>query len=173
MVIIRDGYCSSCGHAWGNITGWPRQCTQCQQMTFRNPLPVAVALQPIRTAHGLGLLTIRRAIPPAQGALALPGGYVDHNENWRNAVLRELHEETQLRLTVAHEEIAIVDTLSNPQGDRILIFGQLPPLPATDLPAFTPTQETSERHVITAAQEMAFSLHTDVVARFFAALEDA
>jgi len=173
MEMIRDGYCSFCGHPWGDVTGWPRRCGHCQQVTFRNPLPVAVALQPITTAKGVGLLTIRRAIDPAQGALALPGGYVDNSENWRDALVRELFEETQVTREVGHADIEIVDTLSNPQGDRILIFGRLPAIADTDLPAFTPTHESSERRVITAAQEMAFSLHTEVVARFFAALGDA
>jgi len=40
------------------------------------------------------LLLIRRANPPAQGQWSLPGGRVEPGEDWRDAVLRELEEET-------------------------------------------------------------------------------
>lgn len=54
---------------------------------------------------GLGehmeILLIRRAKDPYQGALALPGGFVDPYEQPRAAVLRELAEETGLVLSGA------------------------------------------------------------------------
>lgn len=43
------------------------------------------------------LLLIRRANPPAQGQWSLPGGRVEPGEGWRDAVQRELEEETGLR----------------------------------------------------------------------------
>ncbi len=42
------------------------------ERTYRNPLPVAVAVVPV---DGGGVLMIRRAIPPV--GLAFPGGYIE------------------------------------------------------------------------------------------------
>ena len=43
------------------------------------------------------LLLIRRANPPAQGLWSLPGGRVEPGEEWHDAVVRELLEETGVR----------------------------------------------------------------------------
>ncbi|MFE2625031.1 NUDIX domain-containing protein, partial [Streptomyces caelestis] len=90
-----DSHCSSCGAAFGEgVPGWPRTCPSCGTVAYRNPLPVAVALQPVYDTQGTGLVVITRAIAPARGRTALPGGYIDDREDWRQAVVRELGEET-------------------------------------------------------------------------------
>ncbi|MGE0710579.1 MAG: NUDIX domain-containing protein [Planctomycetota bacterium] len=154
-------FCSYCG-AEHTATGWPRTCSGCQWVTYRNPTPVAVLLQPVEPG---GLLVIRRGIEPRRGFLALPGGYVDWQEPWQAAAARELREETG----VAAEPGAIraFDVQSPPDGRTVLIFGLAPALPADALPAFRPTNETTERALIAAPEEMAFPLHTAAVARWF------
>lgn len=42
------------------------------------------------------ILLIERAREPFKNHLALPGGFVDYNEDPKDAVLRELNEETML-----------------------------------------------------------------------------
>ncbi len=42
------------------------------------------------------VLMIRRGGHPGKGLLALPGGFVDHNETLLNSAIRELREETRL-----------------------------------------------------------------------------
>ncbi|MCC6972085.1 MAG: NUDIX domain-containing protein, partial [Phycisphaerales bacterium] len=170
MAPTPDRHCGFCGAAYADTQkGWPRTCAACAQTTFRNPLPVAVALLPILEADGRsGLLVVRRAIPPFIGALALPGGYVDIGEDWRQGALRELREEAHIDLKLDPCDIKIVDALSNPQGDRILIFATLPAMRAEALPPFTATHETSERSVIYGPTPLAFPLHTQVCDRYFA-----
>ena len=95
-----DSHCSSCGAPYGeDVSDWPRTCTACGTAAYRNPLPVAVALLPVNETTGTGLVVITRTIAPASGATALPGGYIDHREDWRHAVVRELHEETGIEPT--------------------------------------------------------------------------
>jgi bifunctional NMN adenylyltransferase/nudix hydrolase len=44
------------------------------------------------------VLLVRRRAEPGKGLWAFPGGFVDKNENLQSAVIRELHEETRLKL---------------------------------------------------------------------------
>lgn len=151
-------HCSHCGARFPDGAAWPRRCVACTRLTFRNPLPVAVLVQPVDD----GLLYVRRLLPPV-GGLALPGGFVDYGESWQQACARELFEETQLRIEPSR--VTLFDVRSAPDG-TLLVFGRAPKLAARELPAFVPTNETSERLVLPGAQETAFPLHTAVVRAF-------
>ncbi|CAM5483843.1 NUDIX domain-containing protein OS=Streptomyces alboniger OX=132473 GN=CP975_05030 PE=4 SV=1 [Streptomyces alboniger] len=133
-------------------------------MAYRNPLPVAVALQPVYDTQGTGLVVITRTIAPARGGIALPGGFIDEREDWRNAVARELKEETGI--CAQSRDVRLADAMSADDG-YLLLFGLLPERPAADLPASAPTDETEGWHVLRQADELAFLLHTSAVRAFF------
>ncbi len=162
---VKDSHCSSCGAAHPADAGWPRTCPGCGHTAYRNPLPVAVALLPVTDADGTGLVVITRTIEPQRGGIALPGGFIDHGEDWHAAVARELREETGIE--AAAEEVRLADALSSPAG-HLLLFGLLPPRPAASLPASAPTDETSGHHLLRAPAELAFPLHTEAVRKWFA-----
>ncbi|MEV0441349.1 NUDIX domain-containing protein [Streptomyces spectabilis] len=160
-----DAHCSSCGARYGDhVTGWPRTCSACDAVVYRNPLPVAIALQPVYDTKGTSLVVVTRSIAPARGGSALPGGYVDHREDWRHAVARELKEETGI--SAASRDVRIVEVLSSPDG-HLLLFGLLPERPAADLPQSTPTDETEGWELLYRPAELAFPLHTSVVRAWF------
>ncbi|MEU2895381.1 NUDIX domain-containing protein [Streptomyces sp. NPDC001273] len=160
-----DSHCSSCGAPYGEgVSGWPRTCPACRVTAYRNPLPVAVALQPVYDTRGTALVVITRAIAPARGGTALPGGFIDHREDWRRAVVRELREETGIE--AASRDVRLADAMSSPDG-HLLLFGHLPERAAEDLPPFTPTDETEGRHLLRRADELAFPLHTLAVRAWF------
>lgn len=161
---LRDSHCSTCGAPF-DIDGWPRKCAACGAVTYRNPLPVAVALLPVEDAAGTGLVVITRTIEPALGGVALPGGFMDFGEDWRTAVVRELHEETGIEAPAS--DVALADVLSSP-GGHLLVFGLLPPRPASALPPSAPTDETTGWHLLHAPAELAFPLHTRAAASWFA-----
>ncbi len=151
-------HCSSCGAPCEDQpSGWPRTCAVCGAVAYRNPLPVAVALQPVYDTQGTGLVVITRTIAPALGGIALPGGFIDDREDWRHAVVRELKEETGI--AVQSRDVRLIDAMSAPDG-YLLLFGLLPERPAADLPTSTPTDETDGWHVLRQPEELAFPLHT-------------
>ncbi|MEV1024527.1 NUDIX domain-containing protein [Streptomyces sp. NPDC050264] len=162
---VPDSHCSSCGAAYGiETTGWPRTCPACDSVAYRNPLPVAIALQPVYDADGTALVVITRTIAPARGEPALPGGFIDDREDWRQAVVRELKEETGI--DAAGRDVRLVDALSAPDG-HLLLFGALPERPAAQLPVSAPTDETAGWHLLRRPAELAFPLHTLAVKAWF------
>jgi ADP-ribose pyrophosphatase YjhB (NUDIX family) len=163
-------HCSYCGTAFANDAPWPRICSHCGEITFRNPLPVCVVLVPFINGSGEpGLLAVRRAIPPKIGELALPGGYINYGETWQEAGAREVFEESGVRIDPA--EITEFRVRSAPDG-TLIIFGLAQPHPLEQLPAFLPNEEASERVLLTRPVEMAFGLHNEMARLFFLQARD-
>ncbi|GAA1656637.1 NUDIX domain-containing protein [Catellatospora bangladeshensis] len=156
----RHAHCSYCGSAFSADQPWPRTCAACAQISYVNPLPVAVAVLPV----GDALLGVRRIIPPGAGRVALPGGFIDLGESWQQAVVRELREETGIEADPA--DVTLYDTLSAPDG-TLLVFGLLPPRSLADLPPSTPNAESAGWELVTPTTPLAFSLHTAVATRYF------
>jgi ADP-ribose pyrophosphatase YjhB (NUDIX family) len=164
---VPHAHCNYCGTAYADPAApWPRACPGCGELTWRNPLPVAVVLQPV---HGpgpdeRGVVVVRRAIEPCVGELCLPGGFIELGETWREAAVRELWEETGLPASAA--DVRLFDVHDVDAG-ILLICGMLPSRARADLPASAPTEEASEWLVITGPVELAFPTHTRSVADFF------
>jgi ADP-ribose pyrophosphatase YjhB (NUDIX family) len=156
----KDSHCSYCGHAYEAGASWPRRCSACGRLSYLNPLPVAVALVPVDD----GLLVVRRDVEPNRGALALPGGFIDLGESWQQAAVREVAEETGVRIDP--DQIRLLDAVSAPDG-TLLVFGLAPATTAAALPASAPTAETTGWELITAPTALAFPLHTAAAERFF------
>lgn len=159
-MTIRNSHCSFCGTPFVPDQPWPRTCAGCGNTSYLNPLPVAVMVLPVDDA----VLVVRRAIEPHRGELALPGGFIDMGESWQEAAVRELREETGI--VVGADRVRLLDVRSAPDG-TLLIFALGPRTDPAALPAVTPTAETTEWLLIDKPQELAFPLHTRIVADYF------
>lgn len=157
--LLAHSYCSYCGQPYAADAIWPRHCVNCNNTTFRNPLPVAVVLQPVDN----GVLTVRRTIEPRRGWLALPGGYIDWGETWQEAGAREMWEEAGVQIDPAGLREFRVFSAGN---STLMIVARATPLTLADLPPFVLNAEADERVVLTEPQELAFPLHTEVLAAF-------
>ena len=152
-------HCTKCGARL--VAGeWPNRCPECGATHYLNPFPVSVLIQPVED----GLLTVRRAIDPGRGKLALPGGFIDVGESWQEAAVRELAEETSV--AVQSGQVELFDAVSAPDG-TVLIFGVAPSISTDRLSSFEPSDEVAELVVLREPMELAFPIHTEVVARWF------
>lgn len=164
---MQHDHCSYCGARYPEREPWPRTCVSCGETTWSNPLPVAVILFPVNHDDGrTGLVVVRRDVEPARGELALPGGFIETGESWRQAAVRELREETGLLANT--DEVELFDVISTVTGYTLNIFALLPPRRAEDLPESKPTDESTEWLVLTEPQPLAFPTHTNVMAEFLA-----
>lgn len=155
----QHSHCSYCGQRFGDEP-WPRRCAVCGNVSFLNPIPVTIILQPVDD----GILVVRRGIEPRQGLLALPGGYIDLGESWQEAGAREMWEEASVAIDPA--AVHPFHVFSAADG-TLIVCGRAPDLRQVDLPPFQPTPEATERMVLMAPAELAFLLHTQIVADYF------
>ncbi len=156
----KNSHCSYCGARFADTGLWPRTCTACGNTTYVNPLPVAVVLLPVAD----GIVVIRRNTEPQKGTLTLPGGYIDAGETWQEAASRELLEETGI--SVAAADIGLYD-VQNGLDNTLVVFGLAAGQPRSVFHPFS-SEETQEVVLIDRPIELGFSMHTAVVARYFA-----
>lgn len=155
----RNSHCSYCGAPFGEGQAWPRTCATCDNISYINPIPVAVVVLPVDD----GVLVVRRNIEPRIGWLALPGGYVNFGETWQQAGARELLEETGF--VISPDELQLINVHSIAHG-QVLIFAKAQARRWADLPPFVPNDETQEVTILRQPEELAFPLHTQIAKDF-------
>ena len=101
-------YCPFCGRELALREKGGKQrpvCTACGFVQYRNPLPGVVVL----VKQGGAVLLGRRRGGFGAGKWGLPQGYVEHNEDFLTAAIREVKEETGLDVEIR----AIINVVSN------------------------------------------------------------
>ena len=154
-------YCPHCGGPYADTETWPRHCGSCGRQQFRNPIPVSVVVMPVDG----GVLAIRRAIPPAVGKLALPGGFVNWGETWQEAGAREVKEETGI--SISPDELVLLGASSVAEG-VILLFSRARARTIEEAAWQADPAEISEIVVLREPCELAFSTHTEQLSAHFA-----
>lgn len=92
-------HCPRCATPRAEPATTPFHCAACG---FRYYFNVASAVA-VFIENPVGeCLFIRRARPPAEGKLALPGGFVDPAETSEDAARREIWEELRIKLATLH-----------------------------------------------------------------------
>jgi 8-oxo-dGTP diphosphatase len=86
------------------------------------PTPVLVATDFVLfgiASNSVYVLLIQRLNPPFQNNWALPGGFLDANEDLKSCALRELAEETSVVLQKA-EQVGIYDSPNRDPRGRVI-----------------------------------------------------
>lgn len=82
----------------------------------------------LRKSSDYELLLIKRKNEPFKDCWALPGGFVDENEDLETAAIRELEEETQIKVTDLEQIGAFGKPFRDPRGHMVSVayFGIVP-----------------------------------------------
>ncbi len=102
-------YCLRCGtpmedhFVYGDMH---RVCPACEYVHFYDPKVAAVSF----VRQDDHVLLVRRRMNPERGKWALPAGYVNADEDPRQAAIRETQEETGLEIQI----VRLLDVLYNP-----------------------------------------------------------
>ena len=90
-------YCSACGAVYPPPEGPHRRCERCGHVRYRNPLPAVAVI----IADGERfVLCRRRSASLGHGLWCLPSGYIEWEEDYLAAGVREVREETALDVRI-------------------------------------------------------------------------
>lgn len=127
-------HCPRCGSPNLAFNGVNRfHCGSCEFVFYHNTAAAVGAILTVDDRAG-AILLLRRAVPPAQGMLDFPGGFVDPGESIEDALRREIREEIDMDveglsyLTSAPNRYLYRDVLY-PTCD-IVFIGRIPRVPA-------------------------------------------
>ena len=107
MTAVDAAYCPRCGTSLESrvVDGRERKfCPHCRRVVWRNAVPGTQ----LAVCDADGVLLIRRGRTPGEGLWALPGGHMEAEESPESAAVRELEEETGVR--VAPDAVRVVAT---------------------------------------------------------------
>lgn len=159
--LKKDSFCSYCGTTLYDVA-YPKQCSNCKNYAWGNPLPIVVAVLPVEKNDQIGLIIQQRNIDPQKNHWALTGGYINHRENWQDAASRETMEELSLSADASKFKLLYVSGgTANEVIQIICIYDGI--FSAAELEfAFKPNNEVQAVDIIFEPQELAFPSHTKV-----------
>ena len=113
-------YCALCGSdeiEKKEVDGKQRAvCLNCGKVHYRNPIPSVVGISIIDRE----ILLVERGVEPDIGSWCLPGGFMELGESTKEAVIRELFEETGVKVKPL-DIITIDTTIGGFYGDVVVV----------------------------------------------------
>ena len=91
-------------------------CINCGKVYYVNPIPSVVGISIINNE----ILLVKRGVEPDIGSWCLPGGFMELGEGTKEAVIRELFEETGVKVEPL-DVITIDTTIGGFYGDVVVI----------------------------------------------------
>lgn len=160
-------YCPYCGSTLEIREVYRQQrpvCPNCRFVHFQDPKVAVIGL----VTHGEQVLLIRRAVDPAKGMWALPGGYMDAGEMPEAALQRELLEEVGLHVKIQTVLDIFPMAVGNGRSQGIVLAYHAVPAQVTEI-ALVCDDDVCEAGWFTAAQlpaELAFESTQTLLAQW-------
>lgn len=123
MVSRPADYCPTCGASLESATvdGRERErCPDCEAVVWHNPVPCASVAVVDRSRADPAVLCVERGVPPGVGEWTLPGGHMEVGEEPAAAAVRELAEETNVRLEPDALELLGASTMPPRNGKHVV-----------------------------------------------------
>lgn len=166
--FVRDSHCGFCGTLFTEQKFWPRKCFKCYNESFKNSIPVAVALLSVFDQSGrVGSLIQQRGIPPHVGAWALTGGFMNLNEQWFDAAAREVQEE--IGLVTDPKLYEMLNIISDDKGHLLIFAAYTKVVNLSDI-HFIPNEEVTDIKLVYEPVELCFPTHTQMLNKYFGVL---
>lgn len=167
--FVQGSHCGYCGKIFAEQRVWPRMCFYCGNDTYKNPIPVVVAMIRVHfedKAYSSGWLLEQRGIDPGKGGWAFPGGYMEFGETWQQSIVRELQEE--VGLTTVEKDFALCEVVSANNGNLLLFCAHKSGVYQEQV-AFTPNNEVLaiKFPLLPEEQELCFPTHTAMWNKYF------
>jgi len=98
-VSVEFTYCPACGGQLEAAREDGRRrmrCPVCGYVQYRNPAPAVGVI----VRRGSEVLLVKRRHEPYRGKWTLPSGFIEYDEDMREAAVREVEEETGLEVVL-------------------------------------------------------------------------
>lgn len=147
---------------------------------YKNPLPVVVGIvrvlsvddrygksMPLTLGEYWSLMLVERGKEgdPGYGKPALPGGYINENETYQEALIRELREE--LNVHVRPDQVGQwVRAYTSKESNRLILVTTVDYLLSSELPPFVPNPEAKSRILRSIGarfDDLAFPIHVQAL----------
>jgi ADP-ribose pyrophosphatase YjhB (NUDIX family) len=134
-------------------------CFTCEFVHWDNPLPVTATLIPKNNK----IVLVRRKYPPFVDDWCLPGGFIEAHESPGESAIREVEEETGLKIEIDR----ILDAFAPGKGINVIIIFYLAKPAQGDLLAGDDATEVSCFWQADLPKNIAFPLHKKMIDKWF------
>jgi len=135
-------------------------CFACEFVHWDNPLPVTATIIPKQNK----IVLVKRKYPPFVGDWCLPGGFIEAYESPHESAIREVEEETGLKVEIER----IVDAYAPGKGINVIIIFYLSKAAHGELQAGDDASDVDCFSQSNLPKNIAFPLHKEMIEKWFA-----
>jgi ADP-ribose pyrophosphatase YjhB (NUDIX family) len=135
-------------------------CPACEFINWDNPRPVTATLVPLDG----GLVLVKRKFPPYVDDWCLPGGFIEALESPEESAIREVEEETGLKIKIDQ----LLGAYSPGKGINVVILLYLAKSAAGTLQAGDDASDVNRFSREAIPSNVAFELHRKAIYDWFA-----